>query len=404
MTVANAFYRNGFGADLVAWGADTIVELTTTTGNLVISAPSNGSMAGGLYNGYGASIQVHNAIAFSGGQHLSNTLYNGTIHYIDAAAIGGGRMYSSDFWGGNVVLENTVAAGGDVTDEPTTMICKNSVFKGTGSINGYGVMYFENAIIEGGNFGTQNNTSLVSDAATVTLVNSRMDGSYLLSVGRSSRVIATLVDSQLNLSGSTLATLNNSSYGVGRLTDDFTDMFQTEAIIRTYGVNGITFDGDTLEVNVGADQSLTLYVSDIIGGDIVNVGEGTFDIVYDDAYGVLYLNSDYDAPTHGAAETAVEDTAATATADGDMPAGFDESMNAGLDADNYPHFAEYQDYVAEYALADSFMSSQSGIPEDIYAAASPYIAPFSDINSVIGAQDYADWMGANYPGETFPAA
>ena len=101
-----------------------------------------------------------------------------------------------------------------------------------------------------------------------------------------------------------------------------------------------------------------------------------------------------------AAEAAVEETAAA----GDMPAGFDESMNAGLDASTYPHFAEFQDYVAEYALADAFMASQNGIPEDIYAAASPYIAPFSDINVVIGAMDYASWMNANYPGEAFPAA
>ncbi len=88
----------------------------------------------------------------------------------------------------------------------------------------------------------------------------------------------------------------------------------------------------------------------------------------------------------------------------DTPAGFDESMNDGLDASAYPHFDEYRDYVAELALADSFMASQDGIPDDIYAAASPYIAPFSDINSVIGAMDYGDWMAANYAGEDYPAA
>ncbi|MCD8117471.1 MAG: hypothetical protein LUE21_10230 [Oscillospiraceae bacterium] len=104
------------------------------------------------------------------------------------------------------------------------------------------------------------------------------------------------------------------------------------------------------------------------------------------------------------AEAEAETEAAADEAAGDTPAGFDESMNEGLDESAYPHFDEYREYVAEIAQADSFMASQSGIPDDIYAAASPYIAPFSDINSVIGAMDYGDWMAENYPGEDFPTA
>lgn len=292
MTAANAFYREGFGAGMAAWGPDTVVEMTTTTGDLVISAPGNGSMAGGLFNSNGASILVENAVAFSAGQHLSNTVYNGTIHYRNACAIGGGRMFSSDFWGGNIVFENTVSAGGYVTDEPTAVITKNGVFSGAGQINGFGTMYFENAIIENGGFTTQDNTSLITDAATVTLVNSRYSGSSFLSINRSERAVATLVDSRLDLSGSTLATLNNGSYGPGNLGDDFYDMFQTQGKIYTYGVNEIHFEGDQLAVNVGADQSLTLYVSEIIGGEIANTGDGDFEIVYGDEYGALYLNTE----------------------------------------------------------------------------------------------------------------
>lgn len=104
------------------------------------------------------------------------------------------------------------------------------------------------------------------------------------------------------------------------------------------------------------------------------------------------------------AEAEAETEAAADEAAGDTPAGFDESMNEGLDESAYPHFDEYREYVAEIALADSFMATQSGIPDDIYAAASPYIAPFSDINPVIGAMDYGDWMAENYPGEDFPTA
>lgn len=70
----------------------------------------------------------------------------------------------------------------------------------------------------------------------------------------------------------------------------------------------------------------------------------------------------------------------------------------------YPHFAEYQDEVAAYALADDFMASQAGIPGDIYAADTPYAQVFQDIVPVIGAMDYASWMAANHAGESFPAA
>ena len=378
MTAANAFYRDGFGADVVAWGADTVVELGTTTGELVISAPSNGSMAGGLFNGFGASYLIRGAVAFSGGQHLSNTLYNGTIHYIDSAAIGGGRMFSSDFWGGNVVFENTVSSGGDVTDEPTAVVVKNGVFSGTVSMNGYATFYAENALIEGGNFGTQNNTSLVSDAANITLVNTHVIGSSLLSVNRSSRAVMKLVDSKIELSGSTLATLTNGSYGPGNLGEDFTDMFMPQADIYVYGVSGIDFGSDDITVSVEAGQTLRMFVKEIIGGEITNIGEGDFEIIYGDEYGTLYLNTEYELPSHAAAAAPAADDGA------------------------YPHFAEYQDYIGAIVQADDFMMGQ-GAYEDTYAADNPYGIPFVDINEPLGAMDYPDWMNANYPDEVFPA-
>ncbi len=68
----------------------------------------------------------------------------------------------------------------------------------------------------------------------------------------------------------------------------------------------------------------------------------------------------------------------------------------------YPHFDEYKDYVAECVMADDFMASTPAYA-DTYAAENPYGIPFIDINPVIGALDYADWMGANYPGEAFSA-
>ena len=70
----------------------------------------------------------------------------------------------------------------------------------------------------------------------------------------------------------------------------------------------------------------------------------------------------------------------------------------------YPFFDEYKDYVAAYVLADDFMSGSTPAYEDTYAAETPYGTPFVDINPVIGAMDYPDWMGANHPGVTFPTA
>ena len=88
----------------------------------------------------------------------------------------------------------------------------------------------------------------------------------------------------------------------------------------------------------------------------------------------------------------VSPAAVTLPAEGGQPVG-----------EAYPHFAEFQDYVAEYALADDFMASQNGIPEDIYTATNPYGIPFCDINIVIGAMSYVDWMAANYPGVEYSA-
>ncbi len=170
-------------------------------------------------------------------------------------------------------------------------------------------------------------------------------------------------------------------------------------------------DGMVLEFSsvqfAEGDGTISIFIPDTskqIDCDIVD-GEWVFaDADFVDQAIIDSAKAIYDEEFAG--EAAAEETAVEEVADeGDIPAGFDESMNDGLDADDYPYFVEeYQDYVAELALADSFMSTQSGIPDDIYNAASPYIAPFVDINPVIGALDYPEWMEANHPGEAYPDA
>ena len=69
---------------------------------------------------------------------------------------------------------------------------------------------------------------------------------------------------------------------------------------------------------------------------------------------------------------------------------------AAADDGAYPHFDEYRDHVRDYALADSFMANQPGIPGDIYDAVTPYDQVFQDIVPPIGAMDYDSWLAANY--------
>ncbi len=156
----------------------------------------------------------------------------------------------------------------------------------------------------------------------------------------------------------------------------------------------VTDDSQLDSLVIGDDCSI-IYGEATVDGEAVTLEAGS-----------SYEGDIVITAAEGAGETVVEDAAVEEVADaGDTPDGFDESMNEGLDSSDYPYFDnDYRDYVAELALADSFMSTQDGIPEDIYDAASPYIAPFVDINPVIGALDYPDWMQANHPGEAYPDA
>lgn len=175
------------------------------------------------------------------------------------------------------------------------------------------------------------------------------------------------------------------------------------------GGMSISLNGQDLgsfDVGGPADEgSFSFNLKDLLTafGLSLNFDETTGTLTLQDASGLLgsmlgvSTNADAAAPADAAATDEVPADDGT-----DTPSGFDVGMNAGLDASVYPHFDEYRDYVDVICMADSFMGTIEGVEDDIYAAASPYIAPFSDINPVIGAMDYPDWMNANYPGESFP--
>ncbi len=293
MTLANAFYRDGIGAVMPAWGHDTLVLLSTTDGELMVdAADGSGSMAGGLYNGFGAAIHVDGGVVFSQGQHMSNTVYNGTIHYTGTAVLNpNGRQFSSDFWGGYVVFEDAVADGGFVSDEPTTVINKNSMlaYPNGGQINGYASMYYENSYIDGVDYTFENNTSLITDTGSLTLVNSVLNGDTIGTVTRSEKAVITLVDSTLNLNTGTILSINDKSGEPVSMDDStFHDMFAGEAAIRIYGDVTInvpekaTFSVDSAD----GDEQITLYASEVDG----ELDDSNINVILDDSYGVLHIN------------------------------------------------------------------------------------------------------------------
>jgi hypothetical protein len=320
---SNTSYPMGLGALVSAQGADTFVEATSTNGwPVLIGAGSGGTMAGGFYNGYGATVKVTNGLVVSPSQHPSNTVYNGTLHYIDSGVFGGGRQYSSDFWGGNIVFEDSVSVGGGVTDESTTVVYKNSYTNmvsvgrsGTGTIevNGFGTMYFENAWIDNAGVRFQNNTSLMTDTASLILVNSVWNGASIGTIRRSEKAIIQLVDSTLNLTTDTLLTASNyvscSCEGLAE-DEELISLYGIDAAIRVYGdtyintPDGIINFAFTTEDDFSADSpaTITLYVSDIVGG---TVDEGNITVVYGDQYGTLHI---------GVNQAAAADTSASGEA------------------------------------------------------------------------------------------
>lgn len=304
-TSRNAFYRFGVGTAMAVMGKDSVVNLRSDNGTLVLDGEASGStsmagtMAGTAYVGFGGTVNITNAVAYSASQHLSNLLYNGSVHYVDSMAVGAGRVFSSDFWGGYQVFEDSVASGGSVTDEPTTVIIKNCVYGNSVGGNGFASQYIENSILNIGGATFQNTTSLVTDCGSWTAVNSviNSNGTTLVSVTGCERGIMTFVDCAINLSGNGLASVGNRD-GVNAITDVTVDpanleaykaLYDGEMAIYFYGENTIdTVDG-ILTVNVAEGGLLTVYSANLTAADIENTGAGELVVVTDPAYGTLIV-------------------------------------------------------------------------------------------------------------------
>ena len=259
----NSFYRFAVGAGAAFWGESTRAVMTSDNGTLVLDGESGrsvaiaGNMAGVAYVGYGATLTIHNAVAYSRSQHLTNNLYNGTVHYLDAGAFGSGRVFSSDFWGGYQVFENTIAAGGSVTDETTTLIGKNSVYSNTLGGNGCASQYFQTSVLTTGTAAFQNTTSLLTDVGSLTLVGSRWDctDSTLVSASKCEKVIVTLVDSQITLAGNCLAALDNT---LNNPRPELLERFEAQVAVRLFGESTIVTPDGTLTAQVPQGSTLTI--------------------------------------------------------------------------------------------------------------------------------------------------
>ncbi len=302
-TSRNAYYRFAVGTAMGVWGKDSVVYLRSNDGSLVLdgeavaSAPP-GTMAGTAFVGFGGTLNIENAVAYSASQHLTNNLYNGTVHYVDAAAFGSGRVYSSDFWGGYQVFEDSIASGGSVTDEPTTLIVKNGVYGNSIGGNGYASQYFENSILNVYTATFQNTTSLVTDAGSLTLVNSVLNNGSdkLFAATGCERAIITVVDSTLNLpGGSVLASVGNRT-GVNAITDvtvdpanleEYQALYDGEMAIRFYGDVVIDTADGTLSVDVAEGAVLTVTSANLTMDDFTNTGDGLLVVVTDPAYGTV---------------------------------------------------------------------------------------------------------------------
>ncbi|MDR1765159.1 MAG: hypothetical protein LBR77_03530 [Lachnospiraceae bacterium] len=311
-TGRNAYYRFGVGSGMAIWGdaADnTLVKMTSTDGTLAIDAEGyavgptgNNIMSGGAFVAYGAGLLIENAVTYSSGQHLTNNLFNGTVHYKNAYEVATNRAYSSDFWGGYQVYDNSVvSANGHFIDEPTTLIVKNSVYDSTLGGTGFASLYAENSVLFAGTISFSNNTSGETDTAAATFVNSVVNSSaeVFTSVVRGNRSVLTLVDSDVALAGHVLATVGNhettvrldtQSLDAGADVGAYVARFDGETAVYLYGDNTITTDNGSLEVAVDAGSTLYVYAKDVGSvPEITNTGAGEVKFSYDAKYGSLTL-------------------------------------------------------------------------------------------------------------------
>jgi hypothetical protein len=295
-------YRFGINSAAITQGEDTILNIKSDNGALVLNA-QGGSMAGGLYTTAGSSIRVTNGHLYTNGQHTSNITYNGTLHYEDSTVFGVGRSFSSDFWSGNIVYDKSLfyqtgSGGAYVIDESNSVYVKDTYMYGSGSYNvhGGGTVYYENSYVDsaGSYFAVMNNTSAMSDVGTVILDGStfRTKADNLATVSKGEKAVMRLNNSTIRTNGASdsIIKMFNTTEVNGTLKDgDPDDLFKGG--LELYVTGDTTFNGQnaTLHVNVGYDYDLTVHTDSandnlqiVNHPDLDKSGQGNIKIVKSD--------------------------------------------------------------------------------------------------------------------------
>ncbi|NTV90435.1 MAG: S-layer homology domain-containing protein, partial [Clostridiales bacterium] len=260
----NEKYRWGGGAGLLVTGKDTVVRMINTTGRINVNG-TGGTMSGAAFTGMGGTLYYQNAQVYSGGQHTSNSCWGGILIYDNSNIFGGGRTFSTDHFGGNLVYKASISdkrsggmGGAYVLDETSSLLSVNSYFAGGGQfeINGMAQAYYLNSKIDNSAaFTFQNNTSMSTDVGTVTLVNTEVNlsGSTLANALKGGRGILTLVDSNVTAAktGNVFSVYGKNLFMHGSLKVNLTNS-------KIPAGNVFVAQGDTLVINTDARSSVDL--------------------------------------------------------------------------------------------------------------------------------------------------
>ncbi len=345
---------------------------------------------------------------------IKSTGGNGeTINLTDVSI----NLTGSNPWGGNLlmVMDTDDLGGGPGA---TTFVVPYGDYDaylsaGNSGAGGQTLMTVTDSQLKGNVFnsvGSMNGTSFKADAIDLVLNDASLEGIV------SSAYAAHCDDEGTLLIGD----ITVDSYGregtydylsIGRLMQ-FAAPTVNNPVTLTLNASDWTCTGLSYLKSLTLDKDSSVDGDIYVGGEKVKAEAGTYEDVI-----VVPAGAKLDEAV-AAAVAAIED----ATAAGIVPADRSELV-ANVDmggsgepsgeaseepaseetapADEpYPFYAEYQAYVGEKIMADDFMSTM-GAYEDAMAATNPYGIPYVDVNSVIGALDYPDWMAANHPGVAF---
>jgi len=166
-------YRWGLGGAVIANDYGTQIQIRDAKVHVT------GNEAYAFYATAGGSIVVRDS--FIDGGRAAMVTYNGRVEFDNVTIRGDDRTYSSDHFGGTVIYRNVDSVkeisarggGGFFLDENTTGEFYDSHLEGEGflaAITGIGSALFDNVTASlGTGITLTNNTSLLSDIATVTI-------------------------------------------------------------------------------------------------------------------------------------------------------------------------------------------------------------------------------------------